>query len=404
MTQLADAPLVVVDHVSKKFARRLRQTLWYGLQDIASMALGRAARPLGLRDGEFLAVDDVCFSLRRGETLGVIGPNGAGKSSMLKLMTGLLRPDAGQIDVRGRVGSMIELGTGFNPILTGRENVYLNGAILGLSRADIASRFDAIVDFAEVGEFIDTPLRAYSSGMKVRLGFAVASELRPDLLLIDEVLAVGDVGFRAKSYNRLAQMREQAAVILVSHNMTQITRLADRVMVLDHGKVVFLGEPAPAVAAYQRLFLRHADEERGGDGCARIEHLVLSQAGREVDEQLDFAAPVSIRLHVRALASVDPLVVDLVFIGASGEQVAQCNNYVSAQPLRLDASTDYIIEADIGALALNPGRYRVAALLMSGDMATHHDWWPQARVIEVCGPRRATAGHQMVARWRCDRV
>src|SRR5206468_4283587 len=194
--------LVHVEHVSRRFCRNLRRSLWYGIQDIA-----RDLNPFGrnssggsssLRKDEFWAVNDVSFELRRGECLGLIGRNGAGKTTLLKMLNGLIKPDCGCIEIRGRVGALIALGAGFNPILTGRENIYVNGAVLGLTKREIDEKIEEIIDFAEIREFIDSPVQSYSSGMQVRLGFAMASSLNPDILLLDEVLAVGDMGFQAK--------------------------------------------------------------------------------------------------------------------------------------------------------------------------------------------------------------
>ncbi|MDA0973020.1 MAG: ABC transporter ATP-binding protein, partial [Bacteroidetes bacterium] len=185
--------IITVDRVSKKFCKELKRSLLYGLQDILSLGGGNTDE---LRKNEFWAVKEVSFELRRGDCLGLIGHNGAGKSTLLKMLNGLISPDEGSITIHGRVGALIELGAGFNPILTGRENIYNNGAVLGFSKSEIDAKLQEIIDFSEIEEFIDMPIQNYSSGMKVRLGFAVAANLEPDLLLVDEVLAVGDAGFR----------------------------------------------------------------------------------------------------------------------------------------------------------------------------------------------------------------
>ena len=169
----------------------------------------------GLRTKEFWAVNNVSFELKRGECLGLIGRNGAGKTTLLKMLNGLIKPDAGRIEMRGRVGALIALGAGFNPILTGRENIYVNGSVLGLTKKEIGAKLDEIVDFAEIGDFIDTPVQNYSSGMAVRLGFAVASSIRPDVLLIDEVLAVGDISFVLRCLNRVSELLPTTAVVFV---------------------------------------------------------------------------------------------------------------------------------------------------------------------------------------------
>jgi lipopolysaccharide transport system ATP-binding protein len=195
--------IVRVEGVSKKFCRDLKRSLWYGLKDTAADLLGGRSSN-GLRPDEFWALDGVSLELARGECLGLIGRNGAGKTTLLKMLNGLIKPDKGRIELAGRVGALISLGAGFNPILTGRENIYVNGSVLGLTKKEIDSKLAEIVAFAEIDDFIDTPVQSYSTGMQVRLGFAVATAMQPDVLLLDEVLAVGDVAFRAECYERLA--------------------------------------------------------------------------------------------------------------------------------------------------------------------------------------------------------
>ena len=231
--------LVSVDNVSKKFCRDLKRSLWYGVKDISAEVLGRKVEHKELRKEEFWAVKDVSFELRRGECLGLIGHNGAGKSTLLKMLNGLIKPDKGTITMKGRIGALIELGAGFNPILTGRENIYVNGQILGFTKREIDEKFDEIVEFSEIGEFIDTPVQNYSSGMKVRLGFAIASQMEPDVLIVDEVLAVGDVGFKIKCLNKISEVLGNSAVILVSHNMPQIAKTATSLLLLAQGNKLF---------------------------------------------------------------------------------------------------------------------------------------------------------------------
>ena len=242
---IASADLLVsVDGVSKRFCRSLKRSLWYGMQDIVGELLPSSRRrssaasgKIGLREGEFWASKDISFELRRGECLGLIGHNGAGKTTLLRMINGLIVPDSGLIQVRGRVGALIALGAGFNPILSGRENIYVYGAVLGLTKREIDERIDEIIAFSELEEFIDSPVQSYSSGMAVRLGFAVATAMDPDVLILDEVLAVGDVAFVIKSLNRVRQMAARAAVILVSHNMQSIASFCNRVILLEHGRV-----------------------------------------------------------------------------------------------------------------------------------------------------------------------
>lgn len=239
--------LVEVENLSKKFCRNFGKSLSYGLRDIVKdlfLASGSAASRQSLRDSEFFALKDVSFHLEKGQTIGLIGRNGAGKSTLLKILTGIIRPDEGKITLRGRLGALIELGAGFNPLLTGRANIYVNAALLGIPKAQVDEVFPAIVEFSELQKFIDSPLQNYSSGMKVRLGFAVASQLSPDILILDEVLAVGDFSFQSKCLNRIYEMKKSGvASILVSHSMPHILQHADHVVWLENGMVREQGEP-----------------------------------------------------------------------------------------------------------------------------------------------------------------
>jgi lipopolysaccharide transport system ATP-binding protein len=250
---MADA-LVKVENVSKKFCRDLKKSLWYGVKDVASEFAGQRGSKKALRNGEFWSVNDVSFELKRGECVALIGPNGAGKSTLLKMLNGLIKPDGGRITIGGRVGALIELGAGFNPILTGLENIYVNGAVLGFTKKEIDQRLDEILEFADIGEFIHSPVQNYSSGMRVRLGFAVAANMNPDVLLVDEVLAVGDVGFRMKCYDFLLRLMDNGtSIIVVSHAVNQLSRITDRAIVLNHGKTIFDGSLAVGTGKYEHL-------------------------------------------------------------------------------------------------------------------------------------------------------
>jgi len=247
-------PIISVQSVSKKFCRSLKRTMLYGATDVARDLLGISPNPRELRPDEFWALDDVSFEVRRGECLGLIGPNGAGKSTLLKLLNGITLPDQGTIKITGSVGALLELGAGFHPALTGRENIYLNAAILGLSKEEISDKFDAIVNFAGLEEFIDSPVKHYSSGMYVRLGFAIAVHAEPDIFLIDEALAVGDVSFQSKCHGKLREFSERGVtIILVTHNLDLVNSRCNRAVLLAKGNVFCHGTPKTAVDAYHRM-------------------------------------------------------------------------------------------------------------------------------------------------------
>jgi lipopolysaccharide transport system ATP-binding protein len=249
---MSDRPVVFHD-VWKKFRRGER---YDSLRDIipatVRRALGRSSTSDLSSDSEFWALEDVSFELEPGQALGIIGPNGAGKSTTLKLLTKLLRPTRGYCAVTGRVGALIEVAAGFHPDLTGRENVYLQGAIMGMKRADIARRFDDIVAFAGVESFVDTQVKRYSSGMNARLGFAIAAHLEPDVLIIDEVLSVGDMGFQQRCTERMREFRAAGVtIVFVSHNLQAVSQLCDQALLL-HRRVMQLGPTNDVIAAYVR--------------------------------------------------------------------------------------------------------------------------------------------------------
>jgi lipopolysaccharide transport system ATP-binding protein len=215
---------------------------------------------------EFWALRDVSFRVGPGEAVGLVGHNGSGKSTLLKIAAGVLRASEGRVDVRGRVSPMIELAAGFDPELTGRDNIFLNGALMGHTRKEMALKFDRIVEFSELGEFIDMPVKNYSSGMYARLGFAIAVDVEPEILMIDEVLAVGDERFQAKCMDRIRAIKQAGCTIFyVSHAMDQVEELCERVIVLHHGRVEFDGAPVPAIARYRELqgFVPHAATRAG---------------------------------------------------------------------------------------------------------------------------------------------
>jgi ABC-type polysaccharide/polyol phosphate transport system ATPase subunit len=245
--------LIRFEGVWKKFRRGERHDSLRDLIPALGRALARRPRASELKRQEFWALRDVSFLVEPGEAVGIIGPNGAGKSTVLKVLIRLLRPDHGQSLVRGRVGSLIEIGGSLHPDLTGRENVFLQGSIMGMRRVEIARKFDEIVEFSGLSDFIDTPVKRYSSGMSARLGFSVAAHLETDVLIIDEVLAVGDASFQRMAFDRMkAMVRSGVPAVVVSHQLDRIAELCDRALLLTQGGIVFEGAPAETIATYAR--------------------------------------------------------------------------------------------------------------------------------------------------------
>lgn len=261
-------PVIEVSHLTKEYRLGAMQGIKQTLLNTAAHLTGKKVeeRPL------FKALDDVSFSIEQGEVVGIIGHNGAGKSTLLKMLAKISTPTRGSVGVNGRIAPLIEVGAGFVPDFTGRENVYLNGAILGMSRREIDQKFDEIVDFAEMAEFIDTPVKRYSSGMQVKLAFAVATSIEAEILIVDEVLAVGDLAFQRKCFDRMEELikRQGRTVLIVSHNIRQIERLCSRVLLLDHGKVKEDGEPKAICNAFYEQNDRTIAAQRSASETSRL--------------------------------------------------------------------------------------------------------------------------------------
>ena len=339
--------LIKVENVSKKFCRSLRRSLWYGMKDLGNELIGQSRKDSEeLRPDEFWAVKDVSFELRRGECLGLIGRNGSGKSTLLKTLNGLFRPEKGRVEIKGRVGALIELGAGFNPILTGRENIYINGSVLGLKKEEIKHKFDDIVDFAEISEFIDMPVQSYSSGMKVRLGFAIAAQLEPDVLLIDEVLAVGDVGFSMKCFNRIFDISKNTAIILVSHSMPQVLRVASSIILMDKGVKVAQGDDIAVVI--EKYFDNFKPEKLSisGNGKA-ILHEIKLNSEKNGDSNNKYTAvhyheDLCMDLYFSIDIDVKIFSIHIGIMNRSSQIIAQCFSRVSGQDFNNSGDTMHV--------------------------------------------------------------
>jgi ABC-type polysaccharide/polyol phosphate transport system ATPase subunit len=274
---------------------------YFALRDILTRALKAPFQRSARKVPDFLwALQDVCFDIKQGEVVGLIGRNGAGKTTLLKLLARITRPTKGFAEIRGRVGSLLEVGTGFHPELTGRENVYLSGAILGMSKREMGRKFDAIVAFAGVERFIDTPLKHYSSGMQTRLAFAVAAHLEPEILLVDEVLAVGDIEFQKKCLGKMQEVSETGrTIVFVSHQMNQIRRLCQRVLWIDGGRVRESGPTAPVIGKYESVMSsgdQASEHENRGPGFGgRFVRWEIGEPRAEAPNILTVLGPVTVR-------------------------------------------------------------------------------------------------------------
>ena len=360
---MANEPLIEVAELSKKYCRSLKRSMSYGLKDIACDVFGVKGSAEALRKEEFWGLEDVSFSLRRGECLGLIGANGSGKSSLLKLLNGIILPDRGKITTRGQVAALIEVGAGFHPMLSGRENIYINGAILGMSRRYIDESFDSIVEFAELDDAIDMPVKHYSSGMYVRLGFAIASKLKADIVLLDEILSVGDVRFQAKCFNAINDLMQDSAVIFVSHSMAQISRISSKVACMNSGRMELFDDPALGIDRYMEHSGIQHEVVVTGIGSASILDFRVQDARGTNTTKANYLDAIKICLT----ADIDPAVVNPVVVisiySSDMRIVAQYNSHFNKAELttrRGRAEIELLIEQ----LFLNPGVYSIAVGIM----------------------------------------
>jgi lipopolysaccharide transport system ATP-binding protein len=309
-----------VENMGKQY-RIGEQERYKALRDVLAQMMTAPFRRLTNRssaagDPQFIwALNDVSFEVKHGEVIGIIGRNGAGKSTLLKILSRVTEPTEGYAEIHGRIGSLLEVGTGFHPELTGRENVFLNGAILGMKKTEIKRKFDEIVAFAEVERFIDTPVKRYSSGMYLRLAFAVAAHLEPEILLVDEVLAVGDATFQKKCLGKMGEVaKEGRTVLFVSHGMDAIRSLCKRVIWLDGGRIVADGEGSRVVSDYLDAMSRTAQEARSTASIAQanrdgqllsVEKVVLKDAGKQISHRFPFGSEICVEIHFYALRPIE---------------------------------------------------------------------------------------------------
>jgi ABC-2 type transport system ATP-binding protein len=372
--------------VSKRF--RVSQDRQSSLKERA-VHLGRAKR--GYK--EFWALRDIDLDIPEGETVGLLGHNGSGKSTLLKCVGGILSPTEGEIRVRGRIASLLELGAGFHPDLTGRENVFLNASILGMSRRDITARFDDIVAFAELEDFIDEQVKHYSSGMYVRLGFAVAINVEPDVLLVDEVLSVGDEAFQQKCLEQVREFqRDGRTIIFVSHAADLVRRICTRAMVLDHGRTVTINDPASAILVFrEKLLGEHLEGDRVlSHGhritrTVRVEEVVIGWPGSDDDRRtMNPGEPLSVAVRYECDAPTEDVAFALSIRDTADIVVYGCNSDVLGHPIGKIEGSGWVT-FDIPALTLVDGTYLIDVGIHTHDVVTEYDFVPEAGRITVVG-------------------
>lgn len=377
------------EQVSKKFILHLERP-----RSFQELVISLFRRNRGSRE-EFWALRDVSFTVHQGETVGLIGPNGAGKSTVLKLISRIIEPTSGRTEINGRIGALLELGAGFHPDLTGRENVYLNGSILGLSRAQIQRKLNDIVAFAELERFIDVPVKHYSSGMYVRLGFSVAVHTDPQILLVDEVLAVGDQAFQARCLERISQMRQQGiTTLLVSHGLDTVRRMCDRAVWLDRGQVQAVGLADDVVASYLSQvwkgpgiqLVAHGDAvgrgRRWGSGEATITNVEFRDGTGHLRHVFRTGDVFVARIRYQAHRPIHRPAFGIAIYRDDGIHVTGPNTVQSGQEIEVidgEGTVDYMIES----LPLLPGRYELTAAIYDHNSIHPYDHQHRAYIFEV---------------------
>lgn len=367
--------LMDVDRVSKRFCRDLKKSLMYGVVDIGREALGQTPRTDWLRESEFWALRDINFQVRRGEAVGLVGKNGSGKTTLMRILSGLIKPTTGRVMTKGRVAPLLALGAGFNPILTGRENIYINMAVLGLTKEEIDERFEDVVKFSEIAYALDAPVQNYSSGMTARLGFSCAIHTRPDILLIDEVLAVGDIQFRQKCLRTLNEMRAGGTTfIIVNHAATLLLQVCNKAVYIQEGKLLATGEAEDVIEQYETdLFKAGADIQK-----ARASHKPVSTEAFEIaavefeqdgqtTRDLRTGRDASLRIDCRALQKC-PRVHFMIkwlrlpsqdfMVGMEETVVAQFASSVEEAEFWMEPG-DHTVRLPLTPLVLAPGSYQV---------------------------------------------
>jgi lipopolysaccharide transport system ATP-binding protein len=399
--------LIKVSGLSKKFCRSFKRSLWYGSKDMLG-AFSSSVSEKTLRQDEFWALKDISFEVRRGECLGLIGHNGAGKSTLLKLLNGLIRPDAGSIEMCGRVGALIELGAGFSPLLSGRENVYINGSILGLSRDEIDEKYDEIVGFAELADFMDTPIQNYSSGMKVRLGFAIAAQVNPDILLIDEVLAVGDMGFTLKCFNQMDKLLRNTAIILVSHSIPQVARMATNLCVLEKGRSMFLGnDVSDGINLYYSRFGNKIMNVES-NSKAKLEKIWIEREdGIEETINDNFIVPsgmsINVFLKIKTFIEIKCPEIYIAFYDREQRNFAEVNNFPSNLiDKSLKPNDEKVYHLQFGPMNLAQGLFSITVALGENDISNRENIFriQSAIYFQVTNAHHGWAPFQFQPKWK----
>lgn len=381
-------PSVVVEGVSKKFGLSLKSALKYGLIDSGRRLVGRNSDH-NLRLGEFWALHDINFALEPGDALGIMGVNGSGKTTLLRILNGTYSPDTGKVSLRGRIGALIAAGAGFSPMLSGRENIYISGTLLGMTPAEITKKFDEIVSFAELGDFLDMPVRNYSSGMSVRLGFAIAVIGTPEILLVDEVLAVGDLSFQKKCFERIQQLKDHGTtILLVSHSPGSIWSVCNKGLLIDKGRSEGVISVEDACRAYDHVNMQSRMQSsmpdasndslpseyggnRGGTGDVLVTSIeILDESGR-VTSEIDYGSSFILRHHLQVMSPLRNLIFRVQVDSEINKCVVIIDSYeVHGEFYSLEPGM-HVVDIKVTDPNLRPGVYKFCPSLIQKELSVH---------------------------------
>lgn len=406
---------VSVQGVSKKFARSLKRSFVYGARDIGSLLAGRRNNGI-LRPSEFWAIRDVSLELRRGSSIGIVGLNGSGKTTLLRMISGILRPTLGNIEVKGRIAPMLALGAGFKPVLSGSENIFLNLSLLGVSERDIRARYDSIVDFSELSESIEAPIGTYSSGMLARLGFACAVHTDPKILVVDEVLSVGDARFRIKCRNRINELRRAGtSMLLVSHSAIMIETLSDECIFLRKGQVAAQGSPAEVLKVYEADGVANAASRNAANAMVLankpldpdrplgVRSVVIRAEGASDDGHWLCGLPGELIVTLGTDRAFDDVSVNLMIFDLThqpGETVQFLMSCRDLGRMRLQAGQPEI-RLSLPQVGLRPGTYRIKLSVSHGSMHDMLDVVDDVRLVVRDAGRAANCLYYQPRDWNC---
>ncbi len=404
--------IITMENLSKRYrlSRLGSKSIREELARVGRRLLHRSPNREGAGEDEFYALRNISLEVEQGETVGFIGPNGSGKSTILKLLARIIYPTSGKLAVHGSVASLIEVGAGFHPELTGRENLYLYGSIMGMRRSEVREKFDRIVDFAELHQFIDIPVKRYSSGMYVRLGFAVAAHINPHLLLVDEVLAVGDAAFQSKCQQRIEELRRNGmTIVFVSHDMAAVERLCNRAFFLYQGEIRSEGEPQKVISDYYGtvLFKKSAQNDEPplelAESASGREAEILGVSFFNRDEQavetVSTGEPLIVRIEYQAYRAIEDPVFELLFYSADDHLHCQYTTALTGERIPLLQGRG-VVEIVCEEFGLAPGVFKIDAVLARRGALAPYDWKPRQYLLKVLPGKRVRGMFYSPHYWR----